>query len=1014
MAYQGGYGGGGGAGAGASQRSYAGPAAQRPAAREAYGEDYTQQPYGARQPYNDYNGGYSYESRAGAYQDDASQHYRDQYGPGPGTGAGPTPSYARGGGGGAGGGGGQGGRRGGPGGRGRGGGPPARPVTSDGPRRGNHPPRGMGPGPGRGLPPRGGGPPGGRGGGRPEQYPPVDYSGQPPLPNQTDATYGGHDQDQQLAGQMSGMDLNAQRPRGLDEYGRPMAGRGRGQHAGYAESRQGVPPGGAHYAGYDGGYNGPQSPTSHDLGPSRSMTMPAGNPGPAYNAPPPPPPGTGPFLGVGDMGSMPPPRPSTAGSHRPPPRRIYPPGQQGVSQGHYGGGNSHEEEYGNSPGPPGPGPGPVAGGPAHAPFSEGAVGSYYGGPRVGGPDRQPSGYAAHSGQSAFSDFDFRPDDDGSRPYDQAFRGGAAGQPQPGAHGTPRLHHARSEANFHEPQAAVFEMAGDIPSVPPVPQTVKPYQPEYNQWYGETPAEYDDQLPPPRGSTAPPGAVHDARQDFMGGSGMSRYNPNPVATTPIPPDSLASHPTPVRPGLMPNSMVYMNDRPPPVRNYSGVMQPPAGQAQQYGQARPPHPPHPPQQQQLQQQQQQQQQQQYEHYQQPPPVQGAYPPPVEPDQMDEPVTPQQLERLRMAIKVNANDQDSALKLAKKLIEAADLLAPRLPDPKQRAKARERYLMDAHKVLKKLSTAQNQEAMYTLADSLGRGLFGHEPDTKEAFTLYQSAAKLGHAQAAYRTAVCCEIGHEDGGGTRKDPLKAMQWYKRAATLGDPPAMYKVGMILLKGLLGQARNPREAVGWLKHAAERADRENPHALHELGLLYESAQPNDGGALPRDERQAFALFQQAAALGYKYSEFRLGLAFERGHLGVEKDDRQSIYWYSLAAQQEEHQSELALAGWYLTGSPDVLNQSDTEAYLWARKAAVSGLAKAEYAMGYLTEMGIGVAANLEDAKRWYWRAAAQDLHRARDRLEELKRVGRNAQPRRRERMTRSHIERQQDGDCTMM
>lgn len=400
------------------------------------------------------------------------------------------------------------------------------------------------------------------------------------------------------------------------------------------------------------------------------------------------------------------------------------------------------------------------------------------------------------------------------------------------------------------------------------------------------------------------------------------------------------------------------------------------------------------------------------QQPPPARTAFPPPVEVGLVEEPVTAQQLERLRMAIKVDPNDQESALKLAKKLIEAADHLAPKIPDPKQRLRARERYLMDAHKVLKKLASAQNQDAMYTLADSLGKGIFGNEPDNKEAFTLYQSAAKLGHAQAAYRTAVCCEIGHEEGGGTRKDPLKAMQWYKRAATLGDPPAMYKVGMILLKGLLGQARNPREAVGWLKRAAERADRENPHALHELGMLYESAQPND--VIVRDERYAFELFQQAASLGYKFSQYRLGLAFEHGHLGVERDHRQSIYWYSQAAQQEEHQSELALSGWYLTGSPDVLNQSDTEAYLWARKAAVAGLAKAEYAMGYFTETGIGVAANLEDAKRWYWRAAAQEFPKARDRLEDLKRVGKSGPARPRERISRSRIERQQDGDCTIM
>ena len=55
----------------------------------------------------------------------------------------------------------------------------------------------------------------------------------------------------------------------------------------------------------------------------------------------------------------------------------------------------------------------------------------------------------------------------------------------------------------------------------------------------------------------------------------------------------------------------------------------------------------------------------------------------------------------------------------------------------------------------------------------------------------------------------------------------------------------------------------------------------------------------------------------------------------------------------------------------MIGQSDMEAYLWARKAALAGLAKAEYAMGYFTEVGIGAPADLEAAKRWYWRAACE-------------------------------------------
>lgn len=338
----------------------------------------------------------------------------------------------------------------------------------------------------------------------------------------------------------------------------------------------------------------------------------------------------------------------------------------------------------------------------------------------------------------------------------------------------------------------------------------------------------------------------------------------------------------------------------------------------------------------------------------------------------VTIAELNQMREQFKDKPNDFALGLRFAKRLVEAAKVLSSEngRADPKTIARNRERYINDAHKVVKKMVAAGSTDAMFYLADNFGQGGLGLPVDAKEAFALYQSAAKLNHPQSAYRVAVCCELGHEEGGGTRRDPMKAIQWYKRSATLGDTPAMYKMGMILLKGLLGQPRNPREAVSWLKRAAERADKENPHALHELGLLYESARPEDH--ILRDEAYAFQLFHQAAELGYKYSQFRLGSAFEYGALGMAIDQRQSIAWYSRAAAQGEHQSELALSGWYLTGAGDLVRQNDQEAFLWARKAAMSGLAKAEFAMGYFSENGIGCGmADVEEAKRWYYRAAGE-------------------------------------------
>lgn len=259
-----------------------------------------------------------------------------------------------------------------------------------------------------------------------------------------------------------------------------------------------------------------------------------------------------------------------------------------------------------------------------------------------------------------------------------------------------------------------------------------------------------------------------------------------------PDALPHHPAPVRAGLMRSSPTDQAPKPPPVRRYNSGSSPleesTTDQRPQISRS---------------------------------PSHGRSPPTV---------TLGELERLRQDVRMNPSDHKSHLLLAKRLEEAASVLADEggRADQKTRSKNRERYMGDAHKIVKRLVHSGYPDAMFFFGDCYSRGSLGLDADAKEAFGLYQSAAKAGHAQAAYRVAVCCEIGLEEGGGTKRDPLKAMQWYERAATLGDTPAMYKMGIIQLKGLLGQQKNTTGALMWLKRAAERADKENPHALHEL------------------------------------------------------------------------------------------------------------------------------------------------------------------------------------------
>lgn len=334
----------------------------------------------------------------------------------------------------------------------------------------------------------------------------------------------------------------------------------------------------------------------------------------------------------------------------------------------------------------------------------------------------------------------------------------------------------------------------------------------------------------------------------------------------------------------------------------------------------------------------------------------------------------------------DPEAQFAYAKYLIEAAKKVHDPADGPKQQRKYRDTLLSESLKLIKRLATTgmglgkpPYAEAQFFLANCFGNGSLGLQVDHEKAYNLYVQASKQNHPAATYRTAVCNEVG----AGTRRDHHRAVLFYRKASALGDTAGMYKLGMVLLNGMLGQPRNVREAIVWLKRAAAQADEDNPHALHELGLLHEKA---TNGVVLHDEAYARELFTQAAQLGYSPSQFKLGSAYEYGNLTCPVDPRRSIAWYTKAAQKGDGESELALSGWYLTGSEGVLKQSDSEAYLWARRAATKGIPKAEYAVGYYSEVGIGVAANLDEAKRWYMRAAAQGNKRAMQRLTELKKL----------------------------
>ncbi|KAF5385019.1 hypothetical protein D9615_001021 [Tricholomella constricta] len=291
------------------------------------------------------------------------------------------------------------------------------------------------------------------------------------------------------------------------------------------------------------------------------------------------------------------------------------------------------------------------------------------------------------------------------------------------------------------------------------------------------------------------------------------------------------------------------------------------------------------------------------------------------------------------------------------------------------REDLIKEATSLLKRLADRGHPASQYFLADCYANGIgtVKNKQDFDRAYPLFVLAAKHGHADAAYRAGTCCE----NGWGCRRESAKALTFYRKASAALHPGALYRLGIAELNGELGLSKSPKEGVKWLKRSAEHATAEFPHALHELALLHERGIDN---VLFVDFEYSTELLAQAAELGYAPSAYRLGECYEYGKMGCPQDAALSIHYYNIAAQQDHRDACFALTAWYLVGSPGVLPQSDTEAFLWAQKAAEGGLAKAMYAVGYFLEVGIGTSVSMPDAISWYKRAVEKGDKRAAQRL----------------------------------
>ena len=117
----------------------------------------------------------------------------------------------------------------------------------------------------------------------------------------------------------------------------------------------------------------------------------------------------------------------------------------------------------------------------------------------------------------------------------------------------------------------------------------------------------------------------------------------------------------------------------------------------------------------------------------------------------------------------------------------------------------------------------------------------------------------------------------------LAPILMYRRAAELGDPKGMYKLGFCYDFGNGRLTRDKAKAVEWYQKAAEAGDAD---AMCALGRCYRDGE----GGLTKDESKAVEWYQKAAEAGDAYAMFYLGICYSYGEGGLIRDEAKAMEW----------------------------------------------------------------------------------------------------------------------------
>lgn len=307
-------------------------------------------------------------------------------------------------------------------------------------------------------------------------------------------------------------------------------------------------------------------------------------------------------------------------------------------------------------------------------------------------------------------------------------------------------------------------------------------------------------------------------------------------------------------------------------------------------------------------------------------------------------------------------------------------------------ERSLKNAFRCWNKAANAGHARAQIDLAVMYAKGEYVEKDLTKAAMWLKKSA-ESNLPEAAFRLGMVFEKGI----GIKRNGHAALEWYKKAFELGHVHAGYHIARMYETGICVE-KNEELAREWFLKAIVQGDLysigrmsmdaliivDEDNNIVEDSILYRKAKSGSSSArsliveaylvggeqIEPDIAKAYEWCVEGAENGDQLFQIMAGdMCLTGGVPGKGKDD--AFRWYRMASEGLDIHPDVyyKLGCLYMEGKGVAKDEAKAVELFMRAEKEIEGMEEAQVALGEAFRMGKGVPKNINEAVKWYEKAA---------------------------------------------